>query len=58
MAGIIPKLPKLTHPERRELYRKLVVLKSQGGDTDLCNEAAREGFAMLDQMEAQDAPRA
>jgi hypothetical protein len=28
----------------------------QDEDTDLCDEAAREGFAMLDQLEAQDNP--
>ena len=58
MAEIIDELPKLTHHERRELCRKIVEIESQGEDIDLCDEAAREGIAMLDQMEAQDAPRA
>ncbi len=58
MAEIIDELPKLTHHERRELCRKIVEIESQGEEIDLCDEAAREGFAMLDQMEAQDAPRA
>ena len=58
MAEIIDELPKLTHHERRELCRKIVEIESQGEDIDLCDEAPREGFAMLDQMEAQDAPRA
>jgi hypothetical protein len=58
MAEIIDELPKLTHHERRELCRKIVEIESQGEDIDLCDEAAREGFVMLDRMEAQDTPRA
>ena len=58
MVEIIDELSKLTHQERRELCRKIVEIESQGEDMDLCDEAAREGFAMLDQMEAQDAPGA
>ena len=58
MAEIIDELPKLTHHERRELCRKIVEIESQGEDIDVCDETAREGFAMLDQMEAQDAPGA
>jgi transcription elongation GreA/GreB family factor len=55
---IIDELPKLTHHERRELCRKIVEIESHGEDIDLCDEAAREGFAMLDRMEAQHALRA
>jgi len=58
MAEIIGELPKLTHGQRRELCRKIVEIESQGEDIDLCDETAREGFAMLDQMEARDASRA
>jgi len=58
MAEIIDELPKLTHHERRELCRKIVEIESLGEDIDLCDEAAREGFGMLDEMEAQDPPRA
>jgi hypothetical protein len=58
MAEIIDELPRLTHSERRELCRKIVEIESEGEDLDLCDETAREGFAMLDQMDAQDAPRA
>jgi hypothetical protein len=57
MAEIIDELPKLTHQERRELCRKIVEIESQGEDIDLCDQAAREGFAMLDQIEAQTSPR-
>jgi hypothetical protein len=58
MAEIIDELPKLTHQERRQLCRKIVEIESQGEDVDLCDEAAREGFAMLERMEAQDATSA
>ncbi len=56
MVKIIDELPKLTHQKRRELCRKIVEIESQGEDMDLCDEAARDGFAMLDRMEAQDSP--
>ena len=57
MAEIIDELPKLTHHERRELCRKIVEIESQGEDIELCDEAAREGFAMFDEMEDRDGPR-
>ena len=50
MAEIIDELPKLTHHERRELCQKIIELESHAEDIDLCDEAAREGFAMLDQF--------
>ena len=58
MAEIIDELPRLTHHERRELCRKIVEIESQSEDIALCDEAAHEGFSMLDEMESQDAPRA
>jgi hypothetical protein len=32
-------------------------IESEGEDIDLCDAAAREGFALLDAMEAEDRPR-
>jgi len=32
---------------------EIVEIESQGEDIDLCDETAREGFAMLDQTEAR-----
>jgi hypothetical protein len=58
LVEIIDELPRLTHHERRELCRKIVEIESHGEEIDLCDEAAHEGFAMLDEMEAQDRPRA
>jgi len=57
MAEIIEELPKLTLPQRRELCRKIIELEAEHADIALCDEAARQGFAMLDQMEVQDARR-
>jgi hypothetical protein len=58
MAEIINELPKLTHHQRRKLCRKIIELEAASGDIALCDETARQGFAMLDQMEDQDAKRA
>ena len=58
MAEIINELPKLTHHQRRELCQKIIELEAGSSDIALSDEAARQGFAMLDQMEAQDAKRA
>jgi hypothetical protein len=58
MAEIIDELPRLTHHERRELCQKIIELEAQTEDINRCDEAAREGFAILDEMEAEDAPRA
>jgi len=58
MAEIIDELPRLTHHQRRELCQKIIELEAGSGDIALCDEAARQGFAMLDEMEAQDADRA
>jgi hypothetical protein len=57
MAEIIGELPKLTHVQRRELCRKIIELEAQSEDITLADEAAREGFVMLDEMEAQDGLR-
>jgi len=58
VAEIIDELPKLTHEERREVCQRIIELESHGADIALCDEAAREGFGMLEQMEAEDATRA
>ena len=57
MAEIIKELPKLTHHQRRELCRKIVEMEVEGESIALCDEAARQGFVMLDQLEAQDGIR-
>jgi len=58
MTEIIDELPKLTHHQRRELCQRIIGLEAYGDDIAFADETAREGFAMLDQMEAQDASRA
>ena len=57
MAEIIDELPKLTHHQRRELCQKIIELEAHGDDIALADDAARQGFAMLDEMEAHDAAR-
>jgi hypothetical protein len=54
MAEIIGELPKLTHHQRRELCRKIIEMEAQSEEIALADEAARQGFAMLDEMEARD----
>ena len=58
MAEIIDELPKLTHHQRRELCQKIIELEAGSGEIACCDDAARQGFAVLDEMEAQDADRA
>ena len=58
MTEIILELPRLTPHQRRELCRKIIELEAETDDIALCHESARQGFAMLDQMESQGANRA
>ena len=57
LTEIIDELPKLTHQERRELCRRVLGLEAEKEDMMLSDHAAREGFAVLDQMEAEDKAR-
>ena len=58
MTEIIEELPRLSHHQRRELCQKIIELEAEHEDIAHCDEAARQGFAMLDQMESPDAARA
>ena len=58
MTEIILELPRLTPHQRRELCLKIIELEAETDDIALCDESARQGFAILDQMEIQDATRA
>lgn len=57
LSDIIETLPSLSHEERRELCRRVLELESESEDIALCDHVAREGFAMLDRMEAEDEVR-
>jgi lipid A disaccharide synthetase len=54
MTEILEELPRLSHEERRELTRQLIALEPEHEDLAMCDEAARAGFAMLDEMERKD----
>ena len=54
MTEILDELPSLSTSERRTLCRKLMEMEGEHEDIEICNATAREGFAMLDRMEAQD----
>jgi len=53
-AEILEQVPKLTHSERRELFLQVMSLEPESEDVALCDSTAREGFALLDEMEAAD----
>jgi len=53
-AQIIEEIPKLTHMERRELFLQVMSLEPAADDIEVCDHVAREGFALLDEMEAVD----
>lgn len=54
---IIEELPGLSHQERRELCRRVLELESDSEEIALCDHVAREGFAILDRLEAKDEAR-
>ncbi len=54
MVEILEELPRLSASERRALSRKLIELEPEHEDNEICDAMAREGFAMLDQMETED----
>jgi len=56
-AQIIEEIPKLTHLERRELFLQVLSLETDADDVAVCDHVAREGFALLDEMEAADSTR-
>ena len=58
MTEILEELPRLSPTERRELSRQLIALEPEHDDLAFCDVAARAGFAMLDEMEAEDEARA
>jgi hypothetical protein len=58
MADIIDELPKLTHQQRREICQRIISLEAEQEDISACDATALAGFALLDQMEAEDAARA
>ncbi|NJK92787.1 MAG: hypothetical protein HC904_13775 [Blastochloris sp.] len=54
LTEIIEELPRLSHLERRELCRRVIELESELEDITLCDHIAREGFAVLDRLEAEE----
>jgi hypothetical protein len=55
---ILEELPRLLPAERREISRKLIELEAGVDDIAMCDEAARVGFTLLEQMESEDSARA
>ncbi len=55
---VIEELPRLSYQDRRVLCRKIIEIESEEEDIAMCEENARQGFAMLDEMEAEDARNA
>jgi hypothetical protein len=54
MVEILEELPRLSASERRALSRKLIELEPEREENEICDAMARQGFALLDQMEAED----
>lgn len=49
---ILEEIPKLSLPERREIFLQVLSLEPEEEDLAICDHAASEGFAMLDLLEA------
>jgi len=52
IAEIYAELPRLSLKERRDLCRKIIELEAEQEDIQCCEQSARDGFAILDEMEA------
>jgi hypothetical protein len=52
---IYAELPALSPEERRNLCRKIIELEAEQEDILFCEESARVGFAMLDELEGEAA---
>jgi hypothetical protein len=50
-AQILEELPKLSAPERREIFLQVLSLEPEVDDLAVCDHVAMEGFAMLEEME-------
>jgi hypothetical protein len=58
LAEILDELPRLTHEERRLLCRRALALDAEAAaEIAVAEQAADEGFALLDRMEAEDEAR-
>ncbi len=54
LAQMVVELPKLRPSELRTIRRQLVELAESDEDISLCDAAAAEGAAMLDELEEED----
>jgi len=57
-AEVLDELPGLNHRQRRELALRLLELDTTAAEAEdlaACEHSAALGFAMLDEMEAEDA---
>lgn len=50
---ILEEIPKLSLTERREIFLQVLSLEPEEEDLAICDQAASEGFAMIDLMEAK-----
>jgi DNA-binding transcriptional ArsR family regulator len=53
-AEIVAEIPRLSHPERREIMRRLIEVEEDAATLAECDRLAVERFQMLDAMEAED----
>ena len=51
-AQIFDEIPKLSFPERRELFLQVLSLEPAANDLAVCDHVAMEGFVLLEEMEA------
>ena len=52
-AEILSEIPKLSHPERREIVRLIFEMENDAATLAECDRLALERFHMLDAMEAE-----
>lgn len=57
-AEILEEIPKLSNSERREICLQVLSLEAESNDLAICDHVASEGFALLEEMEAEDNAKA
>jgi hypothetical protein len=53
-AEILREIPKLSHPDRREIMRLIFEMEQEAEVLAECDRLSLERFKMLDAMEADD----
>jgi len=54
IAEILQELPLLMPEERRKILRRVMELEREQQELAMCDDSARSGFEMLEELESED----